>query len=257
MSKKTKQRTAPPGFGLIIIGTEILDGRQKDSHFANACRLLRERNLDLKYTLILPDDPSLIDIKLRWAMSRPEPFFCCGGIGATPDDYTRHCAARATGLPLEHHPQGLAILKKRFGEGATSARLNMVEFPKGSVLIPNPVNQVPGFQIRNGHFLPGFPEMAFPMMRWVLDAWYGPGKERASRTVVLPGAREADLVNLMEAFIAAHSGISFSSLPRFTDSGTELRLGLAGSPEDVENGLRDLTRELDKAGVRFRADPAV
>ena len=240
------------GFGLIIVGSEILDGRVSDRHLASTSALLRERRLDLRYAQILPDDPEVIETQLRWAMDRGEPFFCCGGIGSTPDDYTRGCAARAAGVPLAYHPRGVAILKQRFGAQATPARLRMVEFPQGADLIPNPINQVPGFRIGNGHFLPGFPEMAHPMTAWVLDTWYAPGVEKIARALRLPGAREADLVDLMEAFIAAHPDVTFSSLPAFTATGTEVKLGISGAREAVAAGLRDLTAALDHAGIKYQ-----
>ena len=124
----------------------------------------------------------------------------------------------------------------------------MVEFPRGARLIPNPVNQVPGFSINNGHFLPGFPNMAEPMTAWVLDNYYRKGEERTGRTLILPGAKEADLVPLMEEFIEAHPRLSFSSLPKFIGKGTEVHLGIQGGPEDVERGYRDLAARLRVMG---------
>ncbi|MBN1558118.1 MAG: competence/damage-inducible protein A [Lentisphaerae bacterium] len=249
-SVKTEAGSA---FGLIVIGSEILDGRVKDKHVATTQALLRKRRLETAYVQILPDDPGTIETQLRWAMGRAEPFFCCGGIGGTPDDYTRGCAARAAGVPVEPHPEGVAMLRERYGADATPARLRMVEFPQGAALIPNPVNRVPGFRIRNGHFLPGFPSMAAPMTAWVLDTWFEHGPERTAAALVLPGAREADLTCLMELFIAAHPEVRFSSLPRLLKRGTEVRLGVAGAPECVARGVRDLKAALDAAGIAYRA----
>jgi len=245
------QKTTPVGFGLIIIGSEILDGRIQDRHFENTRRLLSERNHQLKYAMVLVDEPGLILEKLRWAMARPEPFFCCGGIGSTPDDYTRFCAAEAAGLLLEFHEEGVDILKKRFGERANTARLKMVEFPRGARLVPNPVNQVPGFSIAHGYFLPGFPSMAEPMTAWVLDTYYEQGNERFTRTLVLQGAREADLVPIMEEFIEVHPAVTFSSLPKFVEGGTEVHLGLSGNLHDVKNGSRDLIEKLEAMGLQW------
>ena len=109
--------------------------------------------------------------------------------------------------------------------------MKMIEFPKGAVLIPNPVNQIPGFSIANGHFLPGFPSMAEPMTIWVLDTYYEKGEARVRRTLNLPGAREADLVPFMEAFIKSHPALSFSSLPRFVKGGTEVEEPKEGDPK--------------------------
>jgi molybdopterin-biosynthesis enzyme MoeA-like protein len=239
------------GFGLIIIGSEILDGRVRDRHFADIRGALARRRLALRYAQILPDEPGLLRDQLRWAMDREEPFFCCGGIGATPDDYTRRCAAEAAGVGLELHREAAAILTARFGPLATPHRLRMAEFPAGSRIIPNPYNGVPGFSIAGGYFLPGFPEMAAPMAEWVLDTHYRPGPERIARSLVVPGGRESDLVGMMEKFIAAHPGLAFSSLPRIAGDGWEVVLGVAGPPEAVEAGLGYLRDQLLEIGREF------
>lgn len=242
-------KKATHGFGLIIIGSEILDGRVQDRHFENTRRLLQSRNHALIYSMILSDEPSLILEKLKWAVGRAQPFFCCGGIGSTPDDYTRQCAAQAAGLPLDFHPEGVEILKRRPGFPLTPARMKLVEFPKGVELIPNPVNQVPGFTLGNGHFLPGFPSMAEPMTAWVLDNLYEPAEPKVSRSLMLPGAREGDLVPFMETFTTAHPKVTFSSLPKFVEGGTEVHIGLSGPQEVVEEGFDALVKGLDAMGV--------
>jgi len=247
-----KKSPSPSGFGLIIIGNEILDARRQDVHFANAIALLHERNTALSWTLFLPDNSAILKAQLQWAMAQQEPFFCCGGIGSTPDDITRQCTAEVIDVPLEFHPEGVTILKNKFKENATPARLRMVEFPKGATLIPNPINQVPGFSIKNGYFLPGFPEMASPMMRWVLERCYEPGEENTASTLILPNAKEADLVDVMEEFVETHPDVSFSSLPRFTKTGTEVHIGLAGTPEAVEKGLDYLTADLTRLNITYR-----
>jgi molybdopterin-biosynthesis enzyme MoeA-like protein len=48
----------------------------------------------------------------------------------------------------------------------------MADFPQGVALIPNPVNRVPGFSLGHHHFFPGFPDMAWPMLDWVLATHY-------------------------------------------------------------------------------------
>jgi len=246
-----KSRT--PGFGLMVIGNEILDGRRRDAHFQAAFELLAERRLALRYALYLPDDTDTIAAHLRWAFARPFPFFSCGGIGGTPDDLTRTAAARAAETTLELHPEALAIVTGRFGEaGLTSARRRMLEFPRGAGLIPNPVNQVPGFRFRNGYFVPGFPRMARPMMAWVLDTLYEPGPERCAVTLTLFDAREGDLGELMDWFTESFPGVSFSSLPRLMDDGFELDLGVAGPPAEVGAAVEALQARLEADGIAWR-----
>ncbi|MFC1463081.1 competence/damage-inducible protein A, partial [Verrucomicrobiota bacterium] len=239
-------------FGLIIIGNEILDARRQDAHFEAAIRILKARSIAMAYSMILPDVPEIIDAQLAWAMARPEPFFCCGGIGATPDDYTRQCVARVAGVPIERHPEGEAILRERLGDRSTEQRLRMIDFPKGAVLIPNPVNRIPGFRVKNGHFLPGFPEMAHPMMEWVLEAWFEEGQAQTSAKLLLPDAREADLVHTMEVFIATNPELTFSSLPMYLeDRGPVVELGIKGPPAAVEDGLGYLKMLLDTEDVEW------
>ncbi|HYA02683.1 MAG TPA: molybdopterin-binding protein [Syntrophobacteria bacterium] len=248
-----KRKRIQSGFGLIIVGSEILDGRIQDKHFENTRRLLKERNHPLRYAIVLSDEPGLILAQLKWAMAQPEPFFCCGGIGSTPDDYTRQCAAEAVGLGLEHNPEGVKILERRLGSNLTEARLNLVLFPEGATLIPNPVNQIPGFSLGDGHFLPGFPSMAEPMTAWVLDTYYEPGEVTVHRAFVVP-AREADLTPLMEEFVRSHQSLTLSSLPKYVEGGTEVKLGISGTPEDVEKGSRDLLEKLQALGLQWREE---
>jgi molybdopterin-biosynthesis enzyme MoeA-like protein len=239
------KKSSTLGFGLIIIGNEILNGRRQDSHFAAALKALDACDLTLEFALTLPDHIDTIRQQLEWAFSGSVPFFCCGGIGATPDDLTRECAAAAAGVRIERHAEGEALLRKRWGADASESRLRMIDFPEGSRLIPNPFNQVPGFRLKQGHFLPGFPQMAHPMMEWVLETWYEPGQPMTRETVILPGAREADLSDIMERFVALHPDLSFSSLPHFVGTSTELHLSIHGPAAAVHKGMQELERMLN------------
>ena len=67
------------------------------------------------------------------------------------------------------HPDAEREIRARFGDEITPQRLRMGEFPAGCEIIPNPFNRIPGFMIREHHFVPGFPQMAWPMIEWVLD----------------------------------------------------------------------------------------
>jgi molybdopterin-biosynthesis enzyme MoeA-like protein len=238
-------------FGLIIIGDEILDGRRQDKHMAYAIELMQEHHLKLAWIQVIADEAPLIESTLAWAFAQPRPFFSCGGIGSTPDDRTRGCAARVLGLELEYHPDGAEIIKDRFEGGATPHRLEMINFPAGAALVPNPVNRVPGFSINNGYFLPGFPSMAHPMMRWVVETCYACGPERTRYALMLPKAKEADLVYLMEAFILGHPQLGFSSLPKFSKQGPCVELGISGTPEQVATGAEELRAALQADGIEW------
>ncbi|MDI9653192.1 molybdopterin-binding protein, partial [Burkholderia cenocepacia] len=85
--------------GIIIIGDEILSGRRQDKHLAKVIELLGARGLALDWAEYVGDDPARITATLARAIASGDIVFSTGGIGATPDDHTRQCAAAALGVP--------------------------------------------------------------------------------------------------------------------------------------------------------------
>ena len=94
-------------FGLIVIGDEILVGQRKDRHFTHFKSMFSARGLCLNQTWFLPDDKETLIRHLRFSFSLDLAVFVCGGIGATPDDLTRDCAAEAAGVTLERSFNGV------------------------------------------------------------------------------------------------------------------------------------------------------
>lgn len=241
----------PTGFGLIIIGDELLSGKRQDRHLGAVIRMLDERGLELAWARMEGDDPARITAALRETMAGSDVVFSCGGIGGTPDDRTRQCAAAAAGLELAIHPEGRRELEAQFGSEGAPQRLRMVEFPAGAELIPNPINRVPGFTLGQHHFVPGFPNMAWPMIAWVLDHCYAPLHavgQRMERTIVVLGARESQLTPLLEQFSERHPDLRVSCLPRWTPPDFELELGLRGPCAQVESVIRDLQAAVTDKG---------
>ena len=92
-------------FGLIIVGDEILSGKRADKHLPKVIELLGARGLPLAWARYVGDDRERITADLSDAFASGDVVFSCGGIGATPDDHTRQCAAAALGVPLALHPR--------------------------------------------------------------------------------------------------------------------------------------------------------
>jgi molybdopterin-biosynthesis enzyme MoeA-like protein len=248
-------------FGLLIIGDEILSGRRQDQHLAKVIELLGARGHALGWASYIGDDRAGITAALAQALASGDIVFSCGGIGATPDDLTRQCAAAACGRPLVLHPQAKALIEERMRDVAieqgipfepdrsdNTHRLNMGVFPEGATLIPNPYNKIPGFSLGDVHFLPGFPVMAHPMIEWLLDERYGDLQPvaHAERAVYVKGSMEATLTPLMEAIEAAHPGVRIFSLPSIDHPlrGRHIELGVKGDPTLIEAAFAAL-----KAGL--------
>ncbi len=243
-------------FGLIVIGDEILSGKRQDKHLAKLIELLAVRGLALSWARYAGDDRQLITAVLRDAFASGDVVFSCGGIGATPDDHTRQCAAAALGVPLHLHPLARELIRERMRDVAAEQglpfeperadnlhRLNMGVFPEGAALIPNPYNKIPGFSVGSVHFLPGFPVMAWPMIEWLLDMQYsslhGQAVQR-ERSVIVYGAMEAALTPLMEEVERRFASVKVFSLPCVDEQhahGRHIELGVKGPPEQADDAF--------------------
>lgn len=238
-------------FGLIIIGDEILFGNREDSHFDYFRALLSKRGLHLARCYLLADEIDGLTRHLRLSMTEALPVFVCGGIGATPDDVTRISAANAADLPLVRHPEATALIEGRFGNKAYPTRIHMADLPEGCGLIPNPYNQIPGFYLREHYFLPGFPQMAWPMAEWVLEQFYpypnGQGLgERSLKVVETP---ESSLVPIMEKLSEQYSELKLFSLPHMGDD-PHIELGFRGE-HDLDKAIQALASALRERDIPF------
>ena len=245
-------------FGAIIIGDEIMSGKRQDKHMAQAIATLGERGLELGWCQYLADDPALITATLRRTLATDDVVFSFGGIGATPDDHTRQCAADAAGVELCLHPDAESEIRARFGAEITPQRLAMGEFPRGSRIIPNPYNRIPGFNLRHHHFVPGFPQMAWPMMAWVVDTWYAQlhaAGRVADSAIVVRGAGESQLIDLMNATLARFPGLKVFSLPHMSETDRYIELGVRGDKDKVPAALAELKSGVSGLGFTWSDTP--
>jgi len=238
--------------GAFIVGDEILSGKREDRHLSRVIATLRERGLVLSWALYLGDDRERLIDEFRRSMATDAVVFCFGGIGATPDDHTRQAAAAAAGVPIERHPGAVAEIEAQFGESAYPKRVMMAELPRGAGLIPNPVNRVPGFFVGEHHFFPGFPDMAWPMLDWVLAQRYPdwrsePDVELAIRVT---GAGESQLIDLMERVVREHPACKLFSLPSLKPVRT-IELGVRGPRSVCEPAIAELRAGVTAAGFAW------
>lgn len=242
-------------FGLYIIGDEILSGKRQDAHLSKVVQLLNDRGLQLSWAHFLGDVPAQITAMLRESMQRGEIAFSFGGIGATPDDYTRQCAADAAGVPIERHLDAVAEIEAQYGERAYPKRVLMADFPKGSALIPNPVNRVAGFSMNEHYFVPGFPDMGHPMVEWVLETYYQNlfhMEDYLESSIMVTEAGESDLIDLMNQMLADYPELKLFSLPK-TSARRKTELGMKGKSDLVEEAMAVLKKEVSALGFPWQA----
>ncbi len=246
--------------GLVVIGDEILSGKREDRHFAHVVATLGARDLALSWARFEADDRARLAAALRESFARGDIVFAFGGVGATPDDHTRQAAAAALGVPLIRHPAAVAEIEARFGANAYPHRVLMAEFPAGSTIIPNPVNRVASFSVHEHHFFPGFPQLAWPMLDWVLATRYAAlrAPPSAERAIIVYGAAESQLLPLMDENVIRFPRVKLFSLPSFLPAGgRRIELGVRGDPAWVDAALAHLAAGVGAAGLRWEPlDPA-
>ncbi|MFN3579938.1 MAG: competence/damage-inducible protein A [Pseudomonas sp.] len=242
--------TASPRFGLILIGDELLNGRKQDAHLPAMIPRFAQRGLELAWVRMLGDTSELIVETLAESFASGDIVFSFGGIGATPDDLTRQCAATALGVELQLHPEAELEIRAQMAERLQPQHLNMGRFPQGSRIIPNPINRIPGFSIADHHFVPGFPKMAWPMVEWVLDHDYAalqaPGVN-VSQTLLLTDTSEGPLIPLMETLLVEFPDLRLACLPN-AEGRREVELSLKGRAERVALGMQRLHLLLQEPG---------
>lgn len=256
-------------FGLIVVGDEILSGKRLDKHMPKVIELLAARGLQLGWAEYVGDVPTRITAALERAFASGDIVFSTGGIGATPDDHTRQCAAKALRVPLALHPEAEALIRERMQDTAREQgttyepdrpdnvhRLNMGVFPQGASIIRNPYNKIPGFSVDHVHFVPGFPVMAWPMIESVLDSHYAglfAQGQALEKSVIVYGAMEATLTPLMEAIEHVHTGVKVFSLPSVDhpEHGRHIELGVKGDAALIDAAYAQLLDGLRTFGARL------
>ena len=264
-----------PTFAALIVGDEILSGKRADKHLSQLIALLAARGLSLAYANYVSDDADRITATIASMAASGDVVFSFGGIGATPDDRTRQCAAAALGRELVLHPQAKELITLRMVETAAEKgevfdgdnpdnihRLNMGVFPAGADIVPNSYNRIPGFSVHTSggcgamYFVPGFPIMAWPMVEWVLDTHYSQHFALGSlqeRSLVVYGAMEASLTPLMLQLEREHPAIKVFSLPSVDhpQHGRHVELGVKGPTAAVQLAFDGMKSALGAMAVKI------
>jgi len=243
-------------FGLVLIGDELLSGKRVDRHLPHAAAVLETRGQSIAWARIVGDDLDGIASQLVESKAAGLPVLCFGGIGATPDDRTRAAAALAFAVPLQRNREAAAEIEQRFGEAAYPQRIRMADLPAGCQLIPNPYNRIPGFSLQRHHFFPGFTDMAWPMLDWVLETHYpGSGCALRESSVLVYGVLESQLLDVMEQLTADHPQAKLFCLPKLPP-GSVMEIGFRGTGDSIERALEDLLCVLRSRGIDY-SDTAV
>jgi len=229
----------------VIIGTEILNGRREDKHFNFLRDELLKRGYELSGSFIIKDDEKLMKKTFEMIKEMNGKMFCFGGIGSTPDDYTRKISAEVFSNSMEFNEEFKQKIIEKFEDKAYPARIYMSYLPKGAKLLKNnPINGMCGYYIDEKYFfMPGFPDMAHPMVLEALDKFF-PIQKIKKRYSILVDAKEGEFVDIMQKI---PKDIEFSSLPKLNYT---CEISLAGN--ESKKWIEFFKEELDKKGIKYK-----
>ncbi len=239
-------------FYAVIIGTEILNARREDKHFNFLRNELGKYGHELFASFVIRDDKKLIKECYNLIKNDEKSvLFSFGGIGSTPDDLTREIAAEVfTSEPLVRHKKFEKDIIEKFTEAAYPHRIHMSDLPQNSNLLFNPVNNMSGFSLENKYFfVPGFPQMAHPMISDVIKTYFSQSVKRF-RYTLLAKTSENTLTSVMKTL---PPNIELSSLPIFIDSKASVELSLIGMDEnEVKSYFELFKKELEELKIEYK-----
>ncbi|WP_044415581.1 competence/damage-inducible protein A [Halarcobacter anaerophilus] len=239
-------------FYSVIIGTELLNGRRKDAHFSFLNEQLLKRGWRHKASFVIEDDTTLMEnIYNLIKADENSVMFSYGGIGSTPDDYTREVAGKVfTNGKMEYNQESKRLIEKQFKEEAYPHRIHMANLPLNAKLLKNVVNNVPGFYLEDRFFFtPGFPSMSQAMVIEALDKYYTKNLLQRYRKTLTAQCSENDLINIMKI---VPKEVELSSLPRMIDDRKMVVISLSSENKLlVENYFQKFVDFLEQTSIEY------
>ena len=242
-----------PSFYSVIIGSEILNNRREDSHFDFVNRELELRHHTHKASFTIVDDPVFMENIFNFIKKDENSvMFCFGGIGSTPDDYTRAVSAKVFGDgKLYLNKESEAMMLESFGKSVLYPnRIEMAYLPKDVSLLKNVVNNVSGYQLSNRFFfMPGFPSMAHHMVNIALDEHYPKSKTKIRKTMTVYSGESV----MIEEMKSIPKDIEFSSLPSMGKKVRETEISLCGTDKKkLEECYSKFCKFLQNNQIKFK-----
>ena len=237
---------------LIIIGNEILSGRTQDVNLQHLALALNELGVRMIEARVIPDVQATIVESVNECRAKYDYVFTTGGIGPTHDDITADAIALAFNKELYLHPDIVAMMQRREAPPEVmEARMRMARIPEGAVLVDNPANGPPGFQVENVFVLAGVPQVMQAMVSTLTSERIKGGDPVRSRSI---GAylSEGQVAGPLEAIQHRYPDIDLGSYPFFRKDGYGTNLVMRGTDEAK---LEQMQEEVKQMILGFDAEP--
>lgn len=160
--------------GVILVGTELLNGGMLDTNSLYIAEELNKYGLEMKFKITVRDFRDEIYSAIDYCKKNVDLIIISGGLGPTLDDITKEVIAEYVKKPLVVDDDELEELKEKFERaGLKFKALNVkeVEKPEGAVTFKNDVGMAPAVYIDDIVAFPGVPKELYNMLPKFLD-WY-------------------------------------------------------------------------------------
>ena len=148
---------------LLIVGDEILGGKQQDVNTLVAARTLRAAGVGLGRVCVVADDMEEIVCELRRLTSSFDVVLTSGGLGPTHDDITLKGVAEALRMDMRHSEEMAQMITSRYEAAGKKDELTpevltkMSTLPSGVRIRTCASDEWPILQCANVFVLPGVP----------------------------------------------------------------------------------------------------
>ncbi len=244
--------------GVLSVGTELVRGELVNTNAAWLGEQLTRLGYEVLEQTSVSDDADQISAAIRrlaHATKGSDPIsivMVTGGLGPTSDDRTALAAANAAGVGLEHDPETLRRIQRRWVERGTempASNRKQAEVPAGAAVFANPVGTAPGFSVQvNGcrfFFLPGVPGEMKRLFEDAVLREIAAGMERTTEQIHLRtfGLPESAIGDLLDGVEEAHPGVELGFRAHFPEIEVKV-LARASSAGEAEQLARRAAAEV-------------
>lgn len=207
---------------LLVVGTELLEGRIADRNGRPMARAVRRRGGVVEGLRVVPDRVERIAAEVRSALEAVHGVMVVGGLGPTDDDPTREAMARALEVELRRHEGWARRLRERRGDDRSgrSGGQRQAHLPAGARLLENPHGTAAAFAGRHGDgwylALPGVPQELQALLEGAAGRFLDealPGEPPPGRRIGIAGVAESAVADRLEG-LEGLEGVRVASYPR-------------------------------------------
>lgn len=150
--------------GLLIIGSEVLDGKITDLNTKLLADFLRPYHLEINESMVARDQKASIKQALKTLFAKNDVIITTGGLGPTKDDITKETIASFLGRTIEYSEASQKVCEdnyQRFGRPFPGKEHGYCYLPQNFIPLNNNTGFAPGlFTSHQDKFLfsaPGVP----------------------------------------------------------------------------------------------------